>query len=176
MTTTEDTRTWNVFEDKVNTEIIEAYPEESEGVNYDAYLSTEAAWAKATAANPSRITVTYYHGGEKVIYPTVTMEPTGVALVAGKFYVDANETVYRIKQARVSGNLYAESFTGESWEYAKGTVYHTETWHTMTAEEAATFGHETHKCVVCWRKLTDERSTSVGYGPVCADNQGWSWG
>lgn len=41
---------------------------------------------------------------------------------------------------------------------------------------AAKHGHLTGKCCFCNRGLTDDRSTDVGYGPVCADNYGLPWG
>lgn len=44
------------------------------------------------------------------------------------------------------------------------------------AKVAASFGHLTGRCCFCNSGLTDERSTSVGYGPVCAKNWGLEWG
>ena len=41
---------------------------------------------------------------------------------------------------------------------------------------AANHGRLTGNCCFCNRVLEDERSTSVGYGPVCADNYGLDWG
>ena len=41
---------------------------------------------------------------------------------------------------------------------------------------AAQHGHMTGNCCFCRRKLTDERSTTVGYGPECAENYGLPWG
>jgi hypothetical protein len=41
---------------------------------------------------------------------------------------------------------------------------------------ASSYGHLTHECCFCSRGLTDQRSTQVGYGPVCADNFGLAWG
>lgn len=41
---------------------------------------------------------------------------------------------------------------------------------------AAAHGHLTGKCCFCNRKLTDERSTAVGYGKTCADHFGQPWG
>jgi hypothetical protein len=37
-------------------------------------------------------------------------------------------------------------------------------------------GMLTGKCCFCNKGLTDERSTEVGYGPVCAKHYGLSWG
>jgi hypothetical protein len=44
------------------------------------------------------------------------------------------------------------------------------------AKVAAAFGHLTGNCCFCAKTLTDERSTSVGYGPVCAEKFGLAWG
>lgn len=41
---------------------------------------------------------------------------------------------------------------------------------------AAAHGHTTGNCCFCSRKLTDARSTTMGYGPVCAENFGLEWG
>lgn len=44
------------------------------------------------------------------------------------------------------------------------------------AEIAAEHGKLTGNCCFCLKDLTDERSTSVGYGPICADHWGLPWG
>lgn len=44
------------------------------------------------------------------------------------------------------------------------------------AEIAAEHGRLTGNCCFCLKELTDERSTSVGYGPICADHWGLPWG
>jgi hypothetical protein len=44
------------------------------------------------------------------------------------------------------------------------------------AKVAAEFGHLTGHCCFCSLRLNDERSVSVGYGPVCADKFGLAWG
>lgn len=41
---------------------------------------------------------------------------------------------------------------------------------------AAEYGKLTGNCCFCGRGLSDERSLSVGYGPVCAGNFGLAWG
>jgi hypothetical protein len=43
-------------------------------------------------------------------------------------------------------------------------------------EVAARFGKLTGQCCFCGRPLTDERSTDVGYGHVCAKKFGLRWG
>ena len=44
------------------------------------------------------------------------------------------------------------------------------------AETAAEYGRMTGKCCFCNHGLKDERSTEVGYGPVCADHYALPWG
>lgn len=44
------------------------------------------------------------------------------------------------------------------------------------AKVAAEYGRMTGSCCFCGRRLTDERSTEVGYGPVCAGHYGLPWG
>jgi hypothetical protein len=44
------------------------------------------------------------------------------------------------------------------------------------AKMAAEHGRLTGRCCFCDRKLTDERSTAVGYGSTCARNYGLPWG
>jgi len=41
---------------------------------------------------------------------------------------------------------------------------------------AMKYGKLTGRCSFCGRKLTDDRSTDVGYGPYCAAKFGLSWG
>jgi hypothetical protein len=47
---------------------------------------------------------------------------------------------------------------------------------TDPAATAAEHGRLTGKCCFCNRGLEDERSTAVGYGPVCAGHYGLPWG
>lgn len=41
---------------------------------------------------------------------------------------------------------------------------------------AGEYGKLTGRCCFCGRELTDERSTAVGYGPICAKRFGLIWG
>lgn len=44
------------------------------------------------------------------------------------------------------------------------------------AKAAAEHGHRTGSCCFCDKRLTDDRSTDAGYGPVCAKTWGLPWG
>ncbi len=41
---------------------------------------------------------------------------------------------------------------------------------------AGEYGRQNGNCCFCARDLTDDRSLTVGYGPVCADHYGLPWG
>jgi hypothetical protein len=45
-----------------------------------------------------------------------------------------------------------------------------------TADVASMYGKRTGNCCFCGKDLTDQRSVSVGYGPVCAGKWGLPWG
>lgn len=66
-----------------------------------------------------------------------------------------------------------------SFEYVKGGVrlvgdrVNAGTARLLTEDEARTFGKLHGFCVNCARDLDDDRSLAVGYGPVCAKNNGW---
>lgn len=97
----------------------------------------------------------------------------GVYLKDGEYY-------------KVQGNLagtafYAKRWAGSTddseWAYEGRKPLHFLTEDDrISAEDAARFGQVTGICVFCSRKLTDERSITVGYGPVCADREGLPWG
>lgn len=44
------------------------------------------------------------------------------------------------------------------------------------AQTAAAYGKLTGNCCLCKSSLSDEKSTAVGYGPVCAKRWGLPWG
>lgn len=44
------------------------------------------------------------------------------------------------------------------------------------AKTAAAYGHATGRCCFCQLPLKDERSVTVGYGKVCAENYSLPWG
>lgn len=116
----------------------------------------------------------------------------GAAPVAPKVKTLAEEPVegfyerdghyFKVVQSENTGNWYAyegEPHEGQKieWEYAgRRPLHHLTADNRLTAEEAARLGHLTGRCVFCSRKLTDDRSTEVGYGPICADREGLPWG
>jgi hypothetical protein len=88
------------------------------------------------------------------------------------FYV--NGTYYRIRVTK--GTAYAVKFTTNGWEYAPKAIHSLTVAMVVSAEDAARFGKEFHKCVYCGKALTDERSARVGYGETCAHTHGLPWG
>jgi len=96
-------------------------------------------------------------------------DPNGgarVELIAGRVYATADGTVVRVQESRTSGKLYGKVWQDGSFEYAAGALR--DIVRPLTLEEAAAFGHETGRCCVCARELTDPASIAAGIGPVCA--------
>lgn len=107
--------------------------------------------------------------------PTLIEEP-----VEGFYERDGH--YFKVVQSENTGQFYAyegEPQPGEKWEWeyaGKRPMHHLTAANRLTAEQAAALGKLTERCVFCNRKLTDGRSTDVGYGPDCADREGLPWG
>lgn len=128
--------------------------------------------------------------GEPILpRPAVAVELPTLAALWAKDQDDSIEgvylgdgTYYKVQVGTNTGNPYAKVWNqlGDipgQWEYVGRAPLHWLTEdHRVTAEQAARFGHVTGCCVFCTRKLTDERSIEVGYGPRCAEREGLPWG
>lgn len=104
-------------------------------------------------------------------------EPASLAQapVEGVFFKEGS--YFKVVQSANTGNWYAKEFVDGEWEYRGRKPLHNLTAEDrVSAEDAAKFGHVTGACVFCSRKLTDERSLTVGYGPVCAERESLPWG
>lgn len=114
--------------------------------------------------------------------PTKSAAPAapshGIELEHGRVYAMTDGTFIKVTESK-AGNLYGKLLDTDG----KFTIYerglHSRIARNLTADEAARFGHQHHRCVFCSRKLSDEtdgRSVDVGYGPICADRYGLPWG
>lgn len=111
-----------------------------------------------------------------------TEAPEGVHVV----YTDGPQgesfrTHYKVQvSVHGSGRKYVKIFDPVNLKFerctTKGMLFELNETTLLNADEAAAFGHLYGICAFCARTLTDERSIHVGYGPVCADNQGLPWG
>lgn len=73
---------------------------------------------------------------------------------------------------------YAMLYDGSHWDYESGKGLYGQLTADMelTAEDASAFGALYGKCVYCHLRLTDDRSTAVGYGKDCAAKHSLPWG
>jgi hypothetical protein len=92
-------------------------------------------------------------------------------------------------RSKVPGSVNVITFAGDTW---LGRVTPSGEWHGKPltgwalellqrfaadpAGVAAASGKLAGSCSFCHRPLDDERSTEVGYGPVCAKRYGLPWG
>lgn len=108
---------------------------------------------------------------------TAPVAPASDGLTPG-VYVNAGGVIVKIQANRQGTGVYAKAWTGGGWEY-QPALKHDASLRPITAEEAAVFGHQHDACVFCGTALSDDRagrSVEVGYGPVCAKNNGLPWG
>lgn len=108
-------------------------------------------------------------------YPSLASLP-----VEGIYVKD--DVYYKVVQSPSTGNWYASRWytptvgSGE-WVYeGRKPLHHLDQTHRASALQAQRFGRITGRCVFCSRKLTDERSITVGYGQICAAREGLPWG
>lgn len=79
-----------------------------------------------------------------------------------------------------SGMFYGRVHTNGTWEPSRDCPdWVTDSLKKLSEDPAgfaAAYGKKTGNCCFCSRDLSDERSLGVGYGPVCADRYGLTWG
>lgn len=108
----------------------------------------------------------------KTATPQVTEE--------GVYFKD--DLYYKVVENQEGTALYAKRWEAEdegggTWVYVgRPSVVGLTPDHKATADQAAKFGHLTSRCVFCSRKLADDRSIDVGYGPICAAKYDLPWG
>lgn len=106
------------------------------------------------------------NANREMLYKSLQVDPKTVFMVAGEYLkIRKDKTV-----------AYAVKRTDTGWEYAPGAIHSIIAEYALTADQAAQFGHDYAHCVFCSKALTDERSTTVGYGPDCAERVGLPWG
>lgn len=115
---------------------------------------------------------------------------TAAAPIAPGLYVVGPDgewsSFWLVRKARGGEHVYAMRLMSApregsklDWGFVKGGLTTVRRGRAATADEAAGLGWTTHHCCFCGIELTDEgenRSVEVGYGPVCAENNGLPWG
>jgi len=111
---------------------------------------------------------------------------------SGRYAVPGGDTRLKVKIDNVATGKWAGwTFVSDAAEYGRGKRYGSQrpgqnyrgdieaelrTIAGDIAGAAAAWGHLTGTCTFCGLTLEDERSTSVGYGPICASKHGLPWG
>lgn len=102
-------------------------------------------------------------------------------------YYKMGDLYYKVVRAvHGSGNLYAKVMividktdgSGDKkgrWDYVPGVIKQLDSSMALTPELAKEFGDLYAVCVMCGSTLTREESKDRGYGPTCADNNGWPY-
>jgi hypothetical protein len=88
------------------------------------------------------------------------------------------DDIFLVVTAKETGRRYAKQFNPETCKffYAGQRPFGRLTQDCrMTAEDAKQFGDLYKCCCSCGRHLTKDHSKDLGYGPTCADNNGWPY-
>lgn len=96
------------------------------------------------------------------------------------YYVTADGTAVKVQSNKAGTGTYALVWSGSSWDYAPGLGRTLAGMVPMTAEDAARLGLASGRCINCCRtlggaSLTAKVAALVGYGEICADNNGWAF-
>ena len=137
----------------------------------------------ATVGNLASVFALFATAREHLKFPAIVLNVPGVG--------DVRINVAGAR-ARVPGSLNVVEMTGRTWygrvhsdgQFEKAMRNEppaavTETLQRFAADPAgvaAEHGHLTGRCCFCGLALTDERSTAVGYGPICAQHWHLPWG
>lgn len=112
--------------------------------------------------------------------PKAADQAPTIELEHGRVYATADGRFVKVAESK-TGNVYGKLWVGPAWndwEYS-GKAILREITRTLTADEAAAWGHDHARCVFCSTKLAKEgdgKSVDVGYGPICAEKYGLPWG
>ena len=131
--------------------------------------------------NVSRIVSMFASASEHLKKPKIVITQDGVSV---KFYIAGERSRYH-GQIMIVGDSYPGPYYGRI--DSEGNIFDgkdmTDAVRDMVQAFAAdpeavagAHGHATGNCCFCCRKLSDERSTAVGYGPKCAERYQLNWG
>jgi len=160
------------------------------GGRFDGHLYAIAERAAPAAAAPvgdlSRINAMFDRAKAHLKYPAIVLEGFRVSVAGARAKEPGSLTITSIdrtgtdKFGRPARDWYGRvSVTGTFHPARNAPADLGDKLRRFAADpvgEAAAFGHLHGACCFCARALSDDRSTTVGYGPICADHYGLPWG
>ena len=119
-----------------------------------------------------------YHAKDACGAPQATDGTVRTTIEPKRAYVLEDGTIvvaYRTQNGHLAVRRLIVDGSHVSLEYWRGGLAITKRTvvRALTQDEASKLGKTHGFCVVCARALTDDRSLFVGYGPECAQNNGW---
>ncbi len=95
-----------------------------------------------------------------------TASANGQELKPGLYENPENGEIYRVRQSRSSGKVYAGIHKGNG--YVPGLIKNIRPEWLVTLEKAMAYGRKTGICMMCSKRLTNAESVERGIGPICA--------
>ena len=146
-----------------------------------------AAQPTETVGDLSRIVSMFDRARQHLRFPAIVLDGFRVNVAGQRAREPGSLTVTSVERthpSRFGGDLTRQFFGRVTragvWEPSRGAPEglgpKLRAFAADPAGEAARHGRLHGACCFCNRALTDERSTAVGYGPICADHFGLPWG
>ena len=125
------------------------------------------------------------HASEHVKFPKITFSTDRLGVI--RLALAGQRSKYKGKIMMTDGRRFGENqwfgFIDTNGEFKAGKdplrdeqIEFLEHFSTDPVRIAKEYAQESGHCCFCHKELTDEKSTVVGYGPVCAKNYGLPWG
>ena len=139
---------------------------------------------RSSGAKYQKIVELFANVSEKVLYPRIVF----YGLLGGQNVAFSRLSVRAKTPGSISvkvGKTYVGKISKETFVFEPSVIpaelvvpieQICEEFNADPTDFAAKYGHRTGRCCFCSRLLTDERSTAVGYGPVCAESYRLPWG
>lgn len=137
----------------------------------------------ADSSSMNAIHALFTKAGVHLKKPSIKLSTTkgkSLVLKPGKFAGTINVASSTSYPNKYYGKITAEGAYSPAFQLSQDTVADiVETLMAFAAAPdviAAKYGKLHGKCCFCSKGLTDAKSTSVGYGPICAQHYGLPWG
>lgn len=151
--------------------------------NGDRYYSTRRPEARATEAvgDLSRIIALFDSARQHLRFPAIVLDGFRVNVAGQRAREPGSLTVTSVEKGfdgkrQWFGRVTRAGVFEPSQVAPEGVAPKLRAFAADPAGQAAEYGRLHGVCCFCNKPLRDERSTAVGYGPVCARHFGLPWG
>jgi hypothetical protein len=144
---------------------------------------TAAPVAAVRAVTFPKIIELFAHAGNRaaIVFQTASGEKFRLSVAGERAAYPGAINVTDAERSFESRTWFGRIMTSGAWQPKRDVETRAveaalEAFNADPDKASAEFGRSTGICCFCGRELTDERSVSVGRGPICSDRFGLPWG